>query len=72
MITDGNLANSYSENTETNYNPAGYASRTSDPPPDTPGNNIPENNSIANLDDDDAAIILNPEGVDNHGPITGV
>ena len=38
----------------------------------THDNNSAYGESIDNLDDDDSSIILNPSGVDHHGPIVGV
>ena len=71
-ITNEDPTNYYGDDTGSNYNPANDISDTSDPPPYTPYNTIPDNDSTTKLYDDDAAIILNPDEVDHHGPITGL
>ena len=70
VITDNDTAKN--DDTDRYYDPSNDASRTSDTPPDTPDNNISDNESIFNLDDKNAAIIINPVGVDHHGLISGL
>ena len=70
IISDNDTLNV--DETDSDYDPDNYASDNSNPPPDTPNNKSTYNDSTYDLDDYNAAIILNPARVDHHGPIAGV
>ena len=67
-IVDDNPA----DDDKINYDPADGYSNTSDPEPGTPNGNSIANNTNNGLDDDGGAIIINYDGVDHHGLISGV
>ena len=71
-ITHEEPANDDGDGIDSDYDPSENASNTSDPPPDTPNNINPDDDFIAKLDDDYAAIILNTAVFDHNGPIVGV
>ena len=54
------------------YDPTDDESNTSDPAPIIPDKYSISKDSNNSLDNDDAAIIINPAGVDQHGPISVV
>ena len=59
-LTEDDISNKKSTNNDSN---------TFDPVPDTPGDNIVDNNPKVGLDNDDATITTNLDKFDHHVPI---
>ena len=72
MITGDNPTNDDGDDTDRDYYHADGASDTSGLPSYIPYDNSPANVSIANLDYENFAIILNPSGVNRHSLIAGM
>ena len=69
-VTDENPTNDDGDDTDSDYNSSKDVSDTSDPPPEKPNKSNPDDDSIADLYGDYDAILLNPDVVDHHRPIS--